>query len=184
MTREGLGTTVQITKAIRQQLRSEIKRTGVTAMMLLTDARELPDGLTVAVVNRWLGGVSDFAYLRHLAYVTDMWAALPNVENVLRDGKPVPKRGPRYSDGEKRIEVTAEMSTLLRAELARTGIDHATLLDGIGDAPAGLNKRIIAAWLYRQAKTANEAYWNFVISRLKAQPGSAPLPIQIRKTIS
>lgn len=177
------GTTVPITKAIRQKLRAEIKRTGITAMMLLKDMPDLPDGLTVAHLNRWIGGVIDTAPVRHIDYVMSRWAGLSdNAGRVSSNGTPLPKRGKRFADGTKRIEVTEEMSKLLRAELARTGIDHATLLDGISNAPEGLNARIVAGWLYRQAATTNEVYWKFVMTWLGATPDlSTPLPVPIRK---
>ncbi|MEC3949290.1 hypothetical protein [Sphingobium sp. HWE2-09] len=177
------GTTVPITKAIRQKLRAEIKRTGVTAMMLLKEAPDLPDGLTVAHVNRWIGGVIDAARARHIDYVMSRWASLPdNAGRVSSNGSPLPKRGKRFADSAKRIEVTAEMSRLLRSELARTGIDHATLLDGMSHVPEGLNARIIAGWLYRQAATTNEIYWAFVMTWLGAAPDlSAPLSVPLRK---
>lgn len=159
-----------VTKAVRQKLRSEIKRTGITAMMLLKDAPDLPDGLTVAHVNRWIGGILNAALARHVDYVMDRWASLPDAESVIRDGKPVTKRGKRFADGAKRIDVTEEMPKLLRSELARTGMNHATMLDGLADVPTGLTARMIRGWLYQDVATTNESYWNFVLKWLNDLP--------------
>lgn len=177
------GTTVPITKAIRQKLRSEIKRTGITAMMLLKDAPDAPDGLTVAHVNRWISGLIDTAPARHVDYVAGKWASLPDAASVTRDSKPLAKRGPRYADGKKRIEVTEEMSKLLRAELARTGIDHAKLLSKAEGTPLGLTARIIRGWLYRDAKSTREDHWSWVVGYLAVCPDFAgSLPPLTRKS--
>ncbi|AUW58049.1 hypothetical protein C1T17_07945 [Sphingobium sp. SCG-1] len=176
-------TLAPITKAIRQKLRSEIKRTGMTALMLLTKAHDKPDHLTVAHVNRWMSGIIEDAPAPHIDYVLNTFAGLPNdAGRVSPEGVSLPKRGKRFADGAKRIELTQEMSKHLRTELVRTGLDHATLLQGIENVPEGLNARIIRGWLYRQAMTANDACWDFVIAWLRAQPDlSEPLPVPVRK---
>lgn len=151
--------------------------------MPFKDAPDLPDGLTAVHVKRWIGGVIGSAPLKHVDYVTDRWTGLPdNAGRVSPDGAPRPKRGTQFVDGAKRIEVTAEMSKLLRAELARKGIDHATMLNGVGNVPEGLNARIIAGWLYRQAESSNVAYWNFVISSLAKEKDFAGTLPPLKRT--
>ncbi len=172
-----------ITKAIRQKLRSEIKRTGTTAIMLLQGADDLPAGLTVAHVNRWISGIVKAASQSHVDYVMDRWAILPdNAGHVSPNGVLLPKRGKRFADGAKRIAMTEEMSKLLRAEMVRTGIGFADILGGADDAPEGLNGRIIKGWLYGDVLTTDERYWNFVIARYAALPDGTPVPGPIKKS--
>lgn len=172
-----------ITKAIRQKLRSEIKRTGLTALMLLQGAGDLPEGLTVAHVNRWISGIVKAASQSHVDYVMDRWASLPDkAGRVSPNGVLLPKRGKRFADGAKRIAVTEEMSKLLRAEMVRTGIGFADILGGADDSPEGLNSRIIKGWLYGDVLTTNERYWNFVIARYAALPDGTPVPGPIKKS--
>jgi hypothetical protein len=110
------------------------------------------------------------------------WAKLPDdAGRIGSDGAALPKRGKRFSDGERRIELTEDMAVSLRTELARTALDHATLLDGLENVPDGLNARIIRGWLYRDTKTASEEYWRFVLTHLQAAPdftGSLPVPMR------
>ncbi len=107
----GTSATTPVTKAIRQTLRAEIKRTGVTALMLLKNAHDAPDGLNAAHVNRWIGGIVRSAPARHVRYVTARWEALPNdAGRVSCDGEALPKRGMRFADpSATRIDVTEEM---------------------------------------------------------------------------
>lgn len=179
----GSPATTPITKTIRQAFRAEIKRTGITALMLLKNAADLPDGLNAAHVNRWIGGIVTSASMRHVAYVTRRWAALPDdAGRTTTGGKPLPRRGRRVADGNDRIPVTEAMASELRAELARTGIAHATMLDGIDDLPPGLTPRIVKGWLYRDAATTDARYWEFVMTRLNTAPDLAtPLPVPIKK---
>lgn len=147
-----------ISKAIRQKLRSEIKRTGLTAIMLLQGADDLPEGLTVAHVNRWISGIVKAAPQSHIDYVLAKWASLgDNAGRIGPDGVALPKRGRRHARDAISISMTEEMRTQLRAEMARTGIGFANILDGADDAPDGLNSRIIRGWLYGDVQTRMKA---------------------------
>lgn len=180
----GTSATTPITKVVRQTLRAEIKRTGITAIMLLNEAHDIPDGLNAAHINRWMGGVITSAPARHVGYVIDRWAGLPdNAGSVSADGGQRPKRGKRFADDDARMAVTEAMSKELRAELARTGLDHATLTQRFDNPPSGLTARIIRGWLYRDSATTNETYWNFVMAWLMATPDlSGLLPVPVRRS--
>lgn len=171
-----------ISKAIRQKLRSEIKRTGLTAIMLLQGADDLPEGLTVAHVNRWISGIVKAAPQSHIDYVLAKWASLgDNAGRIGPDGVALPKRGRRHARDAISISMTEEMRTQLRAEMARTGIGFADILNGADDAPDGLNRRIIRGWLYGDVQKADQSYWHFVIARYAALPDGMPVPGPIKK---
>lgn len=171
-----------ITKAIRQKLRSDIKRTGATAIMLLQGADDLPEGLTVAHVNRWISGIVKAAPQSHVDYVLAKWASLgDDAGRIGPDGVALPKRGRRHASHARSISVTEEMRTQLRAEMARTGIGFADILNGADDAPDGLNSRIIKGWLYGDVQTTDESYWHFVIARYAALPDGIPIPGPIKR---
>ena len=172
-----------IGKDHRARLRREFKRTGMTAIRLMSGARDAPVGLTSSHINRWMSGFLAQAFGDHLDYVLQYLASLPdNAGRTAPDGKELAKRGRPFPTGVTRIAVTEEMSKQLRAELARTNIDHATLLDKIENIPAGLSARIIRGWLYRDVKTTNENHWTSVIEYLRQQPDfTGTLPVSIRK---
>lgn len=154
----------------------------MTAIRLMSEVTDVPEGLTSSHINRWMSGLSKQAIDLHLDYVLCRLKAMPDNAGLIGpDGGSVPRRGRRAATGATRIPVTEEMAEQLRAELARTAIDHATLLQGVADIPAGLNPRIIRGWLYKDTLTTDTAYWRFVIEHLARQPdftGSLPMPIR------
>jgi hypothetical protein len=167
---------IALTKVVRASLRAEHKRTDVTAMQLLDGAEDLPDGLTAGSVNRWMNGLIRAAPRCHYDYVVARWKALP-------DATATQKRGKRYpTASDAWIEVTDAMSSHLRLELARTGLDHAVMFEGLIDVPPGLNARIVKGWLYEEAETTRTAHWKYVVARLAAMPDFiGPLPPLTRK---
>lgn len=172
-----------ITKAIRQKLRSEIRRTGTTAIMLLQGADDLPEGLTVAHVNRWISGIVKEAPKSHIDHVLAKWASLgDDAGRIAPDGHALPKRGRRHASDARLIGITEEMQAQLRAEMTRTGIGFADILGGTDDVPEGLNSRIIRGWLYGDVQTADESYWRFVMARYAALPEGIPIPGPIKKS--
>lgn len=74
------------------------------------------------------------------------------------------------------IAVTSDMAALLRAEFARTGLGFANMLDGAKGRPARLTARIVRGWLYREADTADDNHWRYVIERLAKTPDMIGAP--------
>ena len=89
--------------------------------------------------------------------------------------KPRPRRGRPYP-GAVWTALTDEMSALLRAEFARTGLGFATVLDGAAGIPARLTPRIVRGWLYRNAHTVDAVHWRFVIALLANAPDRIGAP--------
>lgn len=157
-------------KELRRTLKSELKRTGMTAIALLKGADDLPDGVTASVVNRWLGGLAKPRRQSDLDYVLNKLRALPTVPESPRGhaaGRPG-RRHPR--PGEEWIEVTPDMRAELRAEFERTGLRFDTVLNGASNIPEGLTARVVRGWLYDHAKTTRTAHWEFVMRCLNTAP--------------
>ena len=163
---------ITITDAIRAALRAEIRRTGVTAIMLLKGRRDVPDGLAARTVNRWLAGLLSTARRSHLDYVMAQWSdRSDDAGRMTSDGRKLSRRGARHpATGETWIPVTNAMSAHLRDELTRTGIQSAAILRGVSGLPDGLNQRVVRGWLYGETQATNEAYWNFVVAYLASRP--------------
>ena len=163
-------------KELRRTLKSELKRTGMTVIALLKDADDLPDGVNVRAVNRWIGGLEQPERQSQFDFVLRKLRALPDAPTGPRGhvtGRPG-RRHPRA--GEEWIEVTAEMRAQLDAEFIRTGMRFDTVLKDVADVPEGLTARILRGWLYDHAKSTRAAHWEFVLHRLMAAPDGGPLP--------
>lgn len=168
-------------KAVRHSLKSELKRTGMTVIALLKDAKDLPDGLNVRAVNRWISGSEQPERRSQFDYVLGKLRALPDAPPGLKGhvaGRPG-RRHPR--PGEEWIEVTAEMATQLRAEMVRTTLSFEAIAYGTAEKPEGLTPRIVRGWLGGDAKTTRKAHWEFVMQRLMIAPDGGPLPPLTRK---
>ena len=167
-------------KTLRQTLKSELKRTGMTAIALLQDADDLPDGLDVRAVNRWIAGLAQPDRQSHLDYVFDKLRALPDAPTGSRGhvaGRPG-RRHPR--PGEEWIEVTPEMRAQLRSEIVRTTLSFDAIAE-VDGKPEGLTPRIVRGWMRGDARTTRAAHWDFVMRWLNAAPDGGPLPPLTRK---
>lgn len=173
----------RLSAAQRRHLKSELKRTGMTVIALLKDADDLPDGVTVRAVNRWIGGLTQPERQSQFDYVLGKLNALPDVPSGLKGhlaGRPG-RRHPR--PGEEWTCVTAEMRAQLDAEFMRTGLRFDTVLDDVAEAPDGLTARIVKGWLYDHAKSTRAEHWEFVLRRLRAAPNGGPLtPLTRRRS--
>ena len=153
-----------MTAALRRALRAEIRRTGVTARILLADASP-PPGLTARDINRWLGGLRSTAPAAHVTFTLNAWARLP-------------AQGQGAADAAAAwVDLTAERVAGIARELDRTGLTPRSFLDDVGAAPRGLAARSVRGWLHGHAKTARGQFLSFVLARLAERPdGTLPLP--------
>ena len=165
-----------ITRAIRQQLRAELARTGVTPSSFLKqpcclNPAKIPAGFTRHTFKRLLQGRNPKVPVAHIAFILEKLAEIGDgAGTVDADGKPFLRRGRKGPlPGEQWIEVTAEMVTHVKNERERTWTDIETLLAG-ADVPEGLTLRIVQSWLYRQSKTANPRYWSYIVTRYAEMP--------------
>lgn len=73
---------VAITEDMRQALKAERDRTGVTPFNLLKDDAEAPDQLSYAAIPNWLSGSTATALEHHLDYVLSKWRSLPGATEI------------------------------------------------------------------------------------------------------
>ena len=69
---------IAITEDMRQALKAERDRTGVTPFNLLKDDAEAPDHLSYAAIPNWLSGATATALEHHLDYALSKWRSLPD----------------------------------------------------------------------------------------------------------
>ena len=69
---------VVITEDMREALKAERDRTGVTPPKLLKDDAEAPDQLSCAAIANWLSGSTATALEHHLDYAISKWRSLPD----------------------------------------------------------------------------------------------------------
>jgi hypothetical protein len=156
---------VLIDKGIRQSLNAEIKRTGATALILQHNAPNWPEGLTVAFVNRVIGGLIKRAPQRQIDQIFAMWAALPD----RGEGPPLQKhrkREPKPPVGRPGYKIISDADrTALQAHRSRTRVGPAVLLDGAPERPAGLTPATLAGWLDGRTKKALPEHVAYVLAR-------------------
>jgi hypothetical protein len=160
---------VGISSAIRKELKAERKRTATTALALLRDAEDLPDGLTGSLVNRWIGGIAKSAPQRQIDYVLARWRALPDGAGLRPRPKQIPaKPEGRRSDWPDHRPILDEDRAALEAHRERTKIGASTLLKGATDLPPGLTPNVVSSWLTGRAKTADPTHFAYVLARWDA----------------
>lgn len=155
-----------ITKDVRQRLRDEQKRTGISLRALFKDRRDIPEGLLPSHVSRWASGIIREAPSEHVEYVFRLWEAVPDDGGrVDDDGNILPRAGRRHpKSGEEWIDVTDDMRDQLRDAMKRNGLTSRALASK-ENAPPELTVRMINAWLYNESYTARKSCWDFVIAR-------------------
>lgn len=163
------GQAVGISAALRKELKAERKRTATTALELLRDAPDLPDGLTGSLVNRWIGGVAKSAPQRQIDYVLERWRALPDEAGLRPRPKQLPtKPEARRSDWPDHRPISDADRAALKAHRERTKIGASTLLRGATDLPPGLTPNVVSSWLTGRAKTADPTQFAYVLARWDA----------------
>ena len=69
---------IAITEDMRQAMKTERDRTGVTPFNLLKDDAEAPGQLSCGAIANWLSGATATALEHHLDYVLSKWRSLPD----------------------------------------------------------------------------------------------------------
>jgi|GEM_PF-5621861 len=144
---------VSITSGIVSVLKAHMRRTGISATMLLKNHSNIPEGLTTAEIISWLdkhGGVK-VTQKRYLDFVLQCWEAEPDT----RKGR---------AKNPLRVPLTKETAQKLKDEAVRTGIPQTRLLRIFAkNCPKGLNAHLISQWTNRYVKTANADMLEYVL---------------------
>lgn len=152
---------VRITNERLSELKEHRARTGIGSTRLLKLGEAPPDGLTPAMVTQWLRGNAGTARQDHLTYVLTLWRSLPDEgasgastfrPMSARERPGTSKRqervSPRSLPRRKRpppkhlVPISMTMLKQLASLQEETGISYAKLLEGRGDLPDGLTRRM------------------------------------------
>jgi hypothetical protein len=157
---------------MRKELRHHWKRTGVSTRRVLEAHPPIPDGLTISMVNDWIGNRVQVARPSHWIHVMSIWAKFPDCDAHKKRVASRQKGAgrPRDPEGAARIPFTREMSEEFKAELARTNADMQRDILNVAGAPDGVTQRLLYIWKYHHAKTTRADHWNFVMGILRAMP--------------
>ncbi|GAB5512220.1 MAG: hypothetical protein Rhims3KO_36210 [Hyphomicrobiales bacterium] len=144
---------IPLTEPMRQRLRRERARSGVSAAQLSTIEPGFPKGLSAGMVRAWLHPKPVTKAVRPSDYdlVLQLWQSLPD-------------------DPEGFIALTETMRRRLRAERDRTGVNPSTLL--ASNPVDGLSPGSLARWLQekRRPKRVRRRCFSEVMARWKALP--------------
>lgn len=150
---------IQINKTLREELQKQKSRTGVSAISLLQQDSNKPDGVTHRLVNRWLSGMVTQAHPAHIEYVLNRWKSLPD---------------------SGRVEITHTMRATLHAHKQRTGVGPRGLFRYMESVPEGLYYQTITAWLIGKIKSAQKSHFACVLHTWERMESNSA----IRKSLS
>jgi len=159
-----------ITKDFRTTLKAELRRTGYD-LRLLKGRRDLPDGLTVRMVRRWMLGSEPKASAQHLDFVRGLLASMPDFVSLSPSDAYVlqPKRRIKPSDGEW-LAFTPEMHARFVNEISRTGAAMIDLARSGSGKLVGLTAGVLSSWHRNAVATVNPDHWAFAIQYLENLP--------------
>jgi len=142
---------IPITPELRDRMRKEIERTGVSPSILFPNTRcegdVSPRGNTVWL---WMNGNIKSAPREHVAYVLEKWRTLPD---------------------EYKVTITPEQRRELRRHMERTGIGPHALMRGVRpSAPDRVQPNTIKQWLSGTVRSAKGDAVQHVLERWRALP--------------
>lgn len=115
---------------------------------MLSSRRDVPAGLTASKIEGWRSGKTRKAKKEDVEYVLSVWNSLPQYEFV---------------------EVTEDVSSMLRAYRDQSGVGPYALLRGRrADRPKGLKSPMVQRWLEGQAGGVRKDHLDFVLARWRA----------------
>ncbi|HKX79695.1 MAG TPA: hypothetical protein VJM34_14345 [Novosphingobium sp.] len=166
-----------VTGELRERFRAEIRRTGVTAQMLMPRLPDRPKGMNAAIINRWIGGTIRRAPQAHIDYALAQWIALPDYDAV--HGQLCASRS-RHDAVDLWIPFTTDMQADILEQFERKGMTPERLLEGAPNRPDKPTLHVLRGWIYGQVKSTRLAHWTFVLERL-ATMQDAPQPGRINE---
>lgn len=138
---------VRITPDILNLMRNLAFQSGATPHRLFS-GRELPEGLTINIIELWFDDRTETARPEHLDFVHSTYAAFAD-EHIS----------------------TARLRFTLKAEIERTGLTpRRMLLKNTDDQPTGLTATEVDTWTAKRPKPARKDHVDFVLESYKRQP--------------
>lgn len=161
-------------------LKSEILRTGFDVRSL-KHRSDVPAGLDVRQVRRWIKGWVVEVPSEHFDYIVGLLSTLPDYGASGIDGY-IPKSGRRVPPSASAwLELTSDMTDRLEAELKRTGASLSGIARAGKNHVAGLSMIMLSNWRNGKTATVNPDHWDFVLRYLTSLPDK---PLAKRKPVS
>jgi hypothetical protein len=154
---------VPVTPQIHRALLDHKVRTGTGTMKLLSQAANVPEGLSAGTINNWIDGAAKSAIKEHLDFVLAAYAALP--------------------DGLPKTAITASLRRKLRALQASTGLGPSALLRGRKDILAGLSSGQIRGWTTGKIGTARADHLDCVLKLWREVDPVVPITESTRQRL-
>lgn len=142
---------VELTKANLQQMRKEKLRTNLEAQDLLKIVGELPEGLTIQMVQDWISKIQTHCRKDHLQFVLHAYKQSSN--------RPLPIVKPRT----ERITITPAIFDRLAKCKADSNISVSELMRRAKNVPTGLTRRVVNSWVQGQIKSAETQHLEYVL---------------------
>jgi len=138
---------IELTPALQNEMRRLRSESGIGAMKLLKGCEDIPKGLNSAVIGNWLQGSVSSIKKSHLDYVVKLW-----------------------SESQKSIPVTGEMTRHLNDEFKRTGISHVGLLRMLNLPNSKLSTHTFTTMRKGKRRAILETEWDAIVKLLATIP--------------
>jgi hypothetical protein len=134
-----------ITEEMRQRLKAEMTRTGISAKVLFTKhINDNPHKFGIATFVRWLDPSEYYVQGHHYEWMLNLLISLPDSE---------------------RMPIGSTEIKILTDHIERTGCGPRKILRGTSDQiPEGLTSDYISRWKIGKLKSAKIEHWQWVIS--------------------
>ncbi len=155
---------------LRSKLKSELKRTSFDLRRLKLRG-DVPAGLTVRHIRRWVRNVDEGLRQDYLDYLLCLLSQMPDYEALSRSEahavKPQRRIPPSQGDW---IALTPNMHDQLLQELKRTGLSLTEIARRASKSLPDLTAGKLLYWKKGAAQTVNPDLWNYLMKILADTP--------------
>lgn len=134
---------VKITDAVRDELNTLRKNTGIGPQRLLRGRKDKPRGIDSSTVNNWLSGRTDTANEEHLSYILKVWQTVDPI-----------------------IDISDEMLANLKALFDATGMTQIGFLRISPNLQPVVSRNFLNRLINGTRKTVPKSVWEALISNL------------------
>lgn len=148
------------------RLQALIAHTGLTPREVLRryKGEAAPEGLRYHHVEAWLAGSLERVPLDHVAFVLDLWRAVPEDDYI--------------------IDITAETRELLKGYQRSTGVGPHKLLRRRSDVPQDVSAARIQGWILGRLTRARCGALHYVLAAWARSPSFVLLGPEVRAQIA
>ncbi len=145
------GRYVVLTEELIRELKSYKEQSAIGVKSFLKNCKDIPEGLSISIIESWLSGVRKSARKDYFEYVSEKWKDL-SISPY------------RY------IKITDRKWEDLNYEKERTNVGALNLFKNIDNIPEGLTYKMVAGWLSKTTGTARKDYFEYVLQKWRLLP--------------